>query len=46
MLVLWTMTLCLWTETPFRAGLSLSLITLSANGIECMDWPDHSLMFI
>jgi len=33
MLVLWTRTLCLWTETPFCAGLVLSMITLSAKGI-------------
>ena len=29
-LVLWTRTLCLWTETPFRAGLVLSMSTLRA----------------
>ena len=39
MLVLWTRTWCLWTETPFRAGLVLSMITLSAKTIRCMDWP-------
>ena len=30
MLMLWTRSLCLWTETPFRAGLVLAMLTLSA----------------
>jgi len=33
MLRLLTRTLCLWTETPFCAGLVLSMGTLSAKGI-------------
>ena len=41
-LVLWTRTLWLWTETPFHAGLVLSMSTLSAKEIGCMDWPDPS----
>ena len=32
-LFLWTRTLWLWTETPFCAGLVLSMSTLSTNGI-------------
>jgi len=31
------MACCLWTDTPFRAGLVLSMITLIAKGIGCMD---------
>jgi len=46
MLVLWTRILCVWTETPFRVGLALLIITLSAKGIGCMDWPDPPLMLI
>jgi len=36
----------LWTETPFRAELVLSMSTLSAKGIWCIDWPDPPLMLI
>jgi len=32
--------------TLFRAGLVVSMSTLSANGIGCMDWPDPPLMLI
>jgi len=46
MLVLLTRTLWLWTEMHFRAGLVLSMITLSAKGIGYMDWPDPPLMLI
>jgi len=46
MLVLWTRTLCLWTDTFFRSRLVLSMITLSATGINYMDWPDPPLILI
>jgi len=45
-LVLWTRTLWLWTEMPFRAGPVLSMSALSAKGIGCMDWPDPPFMLI
>jgi len=45
-LVLWTRIVCLWTEKPFRARPVLSMSTLSAKGIGCMDWPDPPLMLI
>ena len=43
LLVLWASTLCFWTETAVHTGLVLAMSTLSAKGIESMDWPVPSL---
>jgi len=45
-LVLLTRILWLWAETPFRVGLVVSMSTLSAKGIGCLDWHDPPLMLI